>query len=68
MTVVSLRVSFKNSEKTKRGTSGLGKPLVPPQVEETGERLDHGINSVPPERRRKVLCKFYKISIKKELI
>jgi hypothetical protein len=55
-------------EKTKGGTGGLGKPPVPPQVEETGERLDHGTKSVLPERRRKVLDSFYKIYIKKVLI
>jgi hypothetical protein len=41
-------------KKTKGGTGGLGKPPVPPQVEETGERLGHGTESVPPERRRKI--------------
>ena len=41
-------------EKTKGGTGGLGKPPVPPQVEETGERLGHETESVPPERRRKI--------------
>jgi len=63
-----VRASKLEGENTKGGTGGLGKPPVPPQVEETGERLGHGTKSVPPERRRKLLNSFYKINIKKELI
>jgi hypothetical protein len=54
--------------KNKGGTGGLGKPHVPPQVENTGERLGYKTKSVPPKRRRKVLVSFYKIIIKKVLI
>jgi hypothetical protein len=47
--------------KKQKGDRRAWKTACPPQVEETGEGLGHGTESVPPERRRKVLYEFYKI-------
>ncbi len=39
-----------------------------PNVEEMGERPDHGTGLASPKKRRKVLYKLYEINIKEVLI